>query len=190
LAKYANFQTIVKFIGEHQMRRDLFQPTVEGEARLLLLIEAFSTGNNVMEGRTKIAKLDFFLRYPNYFNRAMRLRGVSDEQQSYDEHSGNIETKMIRYRYGPWDPSYYAILGRLIGKGLIAIVPLDKGIGYKATDKGRDIVSLINKEPVWQEIIQKLKLLKNHLNLTGTTLKKFIYDNFPEITKANWGESL
>ena len=25
---------------------------------------------------------------------------------------------MIRYRYGPWDPSYYAVLGSLIGHGL------------------------------------------------------------------------
>jgi len=172
------------------MRSELFQPTVEGEARLLLLIAAFSSGDDTLEGRTKMAKLDFFLRYPVYFNQAMKIRGISDERQLDTEAIEDIETGMIRYRYGPWDPSYFAILGRLIGKGLVTAVALDRGIGYKATDKGREIAECLSKEPEWQEIPRKLKLLKRHLDLTGTSLKKFIYNNFPEITKAQWGESI
>jgi len=41
------------------MRRELFQPTVLGEARVLLLINNFSSKGSALEGRTKLAKLDF-----------------------------------------------------------------------------------------------------------------------------------
>jgi hypothetical protein len=51
------------------MRADLFRPSVEGEARLLILIDAFSRGRNSLEGRLKLAKLDFLLRYPRFFRR-------------------------------------------------------------------------------------------------------------------------
>lgn len=172
------------------MRIDLFQPTIEGEARLLLLIETFSRGNKILEGRTKLAKLDFFLRYPSYLRHALELRGVRLEQRLEISGVEDLETRMVRYRYGPWDPAYFAILGRLIGKGLIMPAPIERGIGYKATNKGREIANRLRSEPVWQEPTIKLELLRKHMNLAGTTLKKFIYDHFPEVTKAEWGKSL
>jgi len=173
------------------MRVDLFQPTVEGEARLLLLIEAFSRKTHTLEGRTKLAKLDFFLRYPLYLQRALTIRNVPEvEQMDMLATQDNIETRMVRYRYGPWDPAYYAILGRLIGKGLVESVPIGNGIGYKATEKGIKISHDLSQEPVWQDTIRRLDLLKKHINLSGNTLKKFIYRYFPEVTSATWGQSL
>jgi hypothetical protein len=172
------------------MRSELFQPTIEGEARILLLIEAFSQGNNALEGRTKLAKLDFFLRYSSYFYRALQLRGAIIDRSQTTLEPEDIETRMVRFRYGPWDPSYYAILGRLIGKCLIEPIPFEKGIGYKITIKGQEIANQLKEEPTWIETVKKLGLLKKHLNLNGTTLKNFIYDHFPEVTKATWGEPL
>ena len=55
------------------MRRDLFLPTPEAEGRLLLLIDAFTGATRSLEGRTKLAKLDFLLRYPNYLRRALAI---------------------------------------------------------------------------------------------------------------------
>jgi hypothetical protein len=173
------------------MRADLFQPTVEAEARLLLLIEAFSRKAHTLEGRTKLAKLDFFLRYPLYLKRALAIRNVPEaEQLELLDAQDNIEARMVRYRYGPWDPAYYAILGRLIGKGLVESVPIDKGIGYKATEKGIKISHELNDEEVWHDTTKRLDLLKKHLNLSGSTLKQFIYSNFPEVAQASWGQSL
>src|SRR4030042_4296960 len=133
------------------MRIDLFQPTIEGEARLLLLIETFSRGRKTLEGRTKLRKLDFFLRYPSYFRRALKLRGVSLEQRPETSGVEDLETRMVRYRYGPWDPAYFAILGRLIGKGLIISAPIESGIGYKANNKGREIANRLRDQPVWRD---------------------------------------
>ncbi len=180
----------VSLIGGCPLKANLFQPSIEGEARILLLITTFSKGNHFLEGRTKLAKLDFFLRYHNYFDRAIQLRGGNVDQGNFEVLTEDIESTMIRYRYGPWDPSYFSILGRLIGKGLIKAVEYERGVGYKTTDTGVKVTKEFEKEPAWNEIIRKLSFLRKYLNLSGTTLKNFIYDNFPEICKAEWGESL
>src|SRR5438445_13586516 len=114
------------------MRPELFNPSPLGEGRLLLLINTFTTGTKSMEGRTKLAKLDFFLRYPAYLERALVILGPVDFSVP-EEERGNIEATMIRYRFGPWDPSYFSLLGVLIGKGLVEPVRLSKGIGYRTT---------------------------------------------------------
>ena len=55
-------ECVIGWVG-HMMSAAEFHPSLEGEARLLLLVEAFSRGRKVLEGRTKLAKLDFLLRY-------------------------------------------------------------------------------------------------------------------------------
>lgn len=172
------------------MRHEKFQPTLEGEARLLLLIAGFSHGSRALEGRTKLAKLDFLLRYPAYLRRALQIRRPTAAAQVPLEEPADIEGRMVRYRYGPWDPTYYALLGRLVGKGLVEPVPFPRGIGYKTTDRGSEAAIQLAAEPAWKEIAARVGILKLHFNLAGTTLKDFIYEHFPEVTRATWGEPL
>jgi hypothetical protein len=64
--------------------------------RLLLLMEAFGgrKGNQPIEGLTKLAKLDFLLRYPAYLERALIARKAPEaaaqvqefERQSVEAH--------------------------------------------------------------------------------------------------------
>ncbi|MXX74478.1 MAG: hypothetical protein F4210_01070 [Holophagales bacterium] len=166
-----------------------FQPSLEGEARLLLLIEAFSRGAKVLEGRTKLAKLDFLLRYPSYYTRALEIRRPQLADAT-DEPEPDLESRMVRYRFGPWDPAYYALLGRLIGKRLVRPAPFNRGIGYRATDKGRALAQAMRHEPAWVDTAERTEVLRRHFDLSGAFLKKFIYEHFPEVTKATWGESL
>lgn len=166
-----------------------FQPSLEGEARLLLLIEAFSRGSRVLEGRTKLAKLDFFLRYPTYFARALQIRRP-DVLLASEIPEPDVESRMVRYRFGPWDPAYFALLGRLLGKGLVQPAPFARGIGYRASDMGRAIATTIQDEVAWRDTCDRINLLRQHFNLSGANLKKFIYAHFPEVTRATWGQSL
>ena len=166
-----------------------FQPSLEGEGRLLLLIEAFSRGRKVLEGRTKLAKLDFLLRYPSYCARALRIRRPELEGDT-EGPAPDLESRMVRYRFGPWDPAYYALLGRLIGKGLVQPTPFARGIGYRATEKGRAIAVAMAGEPAWVDTAKRIQLLRRYFDLSGTRLKKFIYEHFPEVTRATWGQSL
>ena len=172
------------------MRNELFQPSIESEARILMLINAFTTSTKSLEGRTKLAKLDFLLRYPSFMQRALAIRTSNQSMKVASEEQDNIEGRMIRYRYGPWDPSYYAILGRLIGKGLVETVPNQRGLSYRTTDQGKHIAKALAKEDSWQETNVRVKLLKQNFNLSGNALKDFIYQHFPEVTSASWGQKL
>lgn len=172
------------------MRKELFQPSIESEARILMLINAFTTSTKSLEGRTKLAKLDFLLRYPSFMQRALAIRTSDQSMKVSSEEQDNIEGRMIRYRYGPWDPSYYAILGRLIGKGLVETVPNQRGLSYRTTVQGKQIAKALAKEDSWAETNVRVKLLKQNFNLTGNALKDFIYKHFPEVTSASWGQKL
>jgi hypothetical protein len=170
------------------MNPQLFQPTAEGELRLLLLINAFSNQPYGMQGRTKLAKLDFLLRYPAFLRRALAARG-----HPYDDvlpESNPLEQRMVRYRYGPWDPSYIALLGSLIGRGLIEVVPYPRGLGYKTTQTGATLAGVVGRTAAWASTAAAVQLLRHNFNQAGSTLKKLVYDVFPEITAARWEEPL
>ena len=97
---------------------------------------------------------------------------------------------MVRYRYGPWDPAYYGILGSLIGKGLVEPKSIKRGIGFRTTQKGKELANSLSKEIYWRDISNRSRLLKKHFDLSGTSLKEFVYEHFPEVTQAKWGEVL
>ncbi len=172
------------------VNRDTFLPTAEGEIRLLLLIDAFSNQTGGLEGRTKLAKLDFFLRYPAFLRRALDIRHVTLAADQSFMSPNPIEERMVRYRYGPWDPSYFALLGSLLGRGLIYMVPYNRGLGYKTTEMGASLAARMRSDSAWEEVSASTGLLRRHLNLAGNTLKNFIYEHFPEVATARWREEL
>lgn len=177
------------------MRTALFQPTAEGEARLLILIAAFSANNGSLEGRTKLAKLDFLIRYPPYFARALSARpnlsrNATVAVENARAEGQTIESRMVRYRYGPWDPAHFALLGRLVGKELVEPVAEKNGIGYRVTEKGRELAAAIASDEAWTTVAERAAFLKQYLDLTGYGLTQFIYKNIPEVADSTWGEIL
>jgi hypothetical protein len=66
-----------------------------------------ATKAKAVEGITKLAKLDFLLRYPTALERALIELGrdPADAKVQSRERS-SIEAKMVRFRYGPWDARY------------------------------------------------------------------------------------
>lgn len=179
------------------MRRELFQPTSESEARILLLINGFTTKSESLDGRTKLAKLDFLLRYPKYMSRLLEIRSKERKQSLTPEmfsvrpeEETNIENKMVRYKFGPWDPSYFAVIGRLVGKGLVEPVAVKGGVGYRVSPLGKEIAEQLANTDAWAAEANRIKLLKKYLNLTGNKLKELIYEHIPEVSLAKWGTRL
>ena len=171
------------------MTSSTFAPSAEGEARLLLLIDAFSKGGGHLQGRVKLAKLDFLLRYPSFFERAMAVRGREVSPGGDPEPA--IEQRMVRYRYGPWDPAYYELLGRLIGRGLISPVPQARYIGLRVTEAGHEAAQSIAATPTWENTAKTARILRTEFgDQRGTWLKDFIYNHFPEVAGAEWGKVL
>jgi hypothetical protein len=183
-------------VDSRSISRDRFRPTREAEARLLLLIDAFSRKSNgtprFLEGRVKLAKLDFLLRYPDYLQRILTAHGARPaDVATIDSGEAPLDSRMMRYRYGPWDPSYYAVLGSLIGRGLVDVTPLSgsTGFGYRTSDKGCELAANLRDDEIFNRTSNRLKLLRRYLDLSGTTLKRYVYE-LPEITDATWHEEL
>ena len=176
--------------GDDLVRKELFLPTPEGEGRLLLLIDAFTGPAKSLEGRTKLAKLDFLLRYPSYFRRALSIRAPDASAPQPEASEVNIEQRMVRFRYGPWDPAYFALLGSLIGRGLVEPASVSSGVGYRTTQSGTAVAAQLRAVEVWGETAMRARLLRRHFDLSGSTLKDFVYEHFPEVSSAAWGEVL
>lgn len=172
------------------MDSNAFKADTESEARLLILIDTFTRSGRTVQGRVKLAKLDFLLRYPQFYRRAMEAKGkkVADASEA-DEN--DIESRMVRYRYGPWDPAYYALLGSLLGRGLIETVPEGRYIGLRTTELGSQLAAEVAQTSAWEPIAERAhKLRVTFGTVTGTTMKDFIYEHFPEVSQAHWGERL
>jgi hypothetical protein len=175
-------------------RRARFRPSREAEARLLLLIDAFSHKANgaprYLEGRVKLAKLDFLLRYPRHLQRVLITHGARlDDVDRIDPGEAPLDARMMRYRYGPWDPSYYAVLGSLIGRGLVEVTPLANGFGYRTSPTGAQVAAGLGADEIFMHTTERLKLLRRYLDKSGNTLKNYLYE-LPEIADATWHEDL
>jgi hypothetical protein len=157
-------------------------------ARVLLLISAFSpTGRSKLDGLTKLAKLDFLLRYPVYLERLLDARGrplASSLRPSTDERQA-LESAMIRYKYGPWDDRYYPVIGRLIGQRLAVTVPGRGTIALRATAEGKRIATTL-ADGDWQVIAARAAALKRGLDISGAQLQRLIYESFPQVVDRPW----
>lgn len=165
-------------------------------ARLLVLFNVFAgeKGKNSIDGITKLAKLDFLLRYPLYLERALKKRNASLKQiekiEIKEHEKSSVESKMVRFRYGPWDFRYNRLINQLIAIGLIEIKREGKKIRFFLTDKGFKISNQCIKEINFLDLYKRSQLLKSKLDLTATNLMKFIYKTFPEIGSLKLGEEI
>lgn len=153
-------------------------------ARLLLLLNTFAgeDGNGAIQGLTKLAKLDFLLRYPVMLERALQAKGHSIREVQIKEHERqNVESKMVRYRFGPWDHRYREYLNILVAKGLASVSIEGRTIVLSPTRSGREYATRLAVIEDFEQYTLRAKILKRHFDLTATNLMRFIYDTFPEI---------
>lgn len=153
-------------------------------ARILLLIDAFAEEGQggAIEGLTKLAKLDFLLRYPVMLERALEAKGRSTRDVKVEEHERySVESKMVRYRFGPWDHRYRELLNMLVARGLLTVSVEGRKVVIAATDPGRDQARLLASDPLFEQYSRRARLLKRNFDMTATNLMRFVYENFPEI---------
>ena len=160
-------------------------------ARLLVLVGTFSgkKGDKTVNGLTKLAKLDFLLRYPIYLERALEVKKISKQKMKIKIYERqNIESSMVRYRYGPWDFRYRRFVNIMIGKGLMYVHIEGRTTQIGLTKKGFDTYIQLKDTEAYADILERAKLLKQNFDSSGTNLMKFIYRTFPEISTLRFGE--
>ncbi len=157
-------------------------------ARILILVDAFSRkSRSKVDGLTKLAKLDFLLRYPVFLERLLALRKIrwpaGSEPTSAERLS--VESRMVRYKFGPWDDRYYPIIGILVGKKLLRVLPGRGKISLRTTAAGRKLAKKFSLED-WKREGERSQLLNEEFNLSGTELKKLIYKEFSAELELPW----
>lgn len=173
----------IKNLGKYSAGKTLVSDDlIEFHAsRLLLLISICGskdqkTKNSKIDGLTKLAKLDFFVRYPAFFNK------VSNYLNSNNIIESNVvESSMVRFHYGPWDKRYYQVIPYLEAKGLVTVVKINTAYNFLLTDLGKEIANKLVSNDEFGELTARMKIVKKLLgSKTGNALKELIYKVFDE----------
>jgi hypothetical protein len=163
------------------------------EARILVLLAVFAgrDGQGEIAGLTKLAKLDFLLRYPVLLERALQARGRSTdaiELKSYERDS--VESKMVRYRFGPWDPRHRRFVNLLVAKGLARVHMDGRTVMIGATGRGLERGRQLAEDPNFQDVARRAASLRAGLDLAAGKLADFIYKTFPEVVSLRMNEAI
>jgi hypothetical protein len=163
------------------------------EARMLLLLrQQADKGDGTINGITKLAKMDFLLRYPVYFERLLKHKLKRPPQvvmQPYERDT--VESRMIRFRYGPWDRRYRRWIGLLLSKGLAITYVSGRTVHVQLTPKGREVANRIAQVSDFSDLeARSAQVSKAVGSMSGTGLKDLIYEVIPELTGMNWGEEI
>jgi hypothetical protein len=152
-------------------------------ARLLLLFRLCGT-KNAIDGLTKMAKLDFFVRYPQFFEKAVGPMSPDPPKVS------PVESSMVRHHYGPWDKRYYHVLAYLEGKQLLQVSKTGSTFLFELTPLGVHTAELLRRSADFQNLATQMKAVKKSLgSKSGSGLKKLIYDVFKkEVSDKEIGE--
>ncbi len=162
--------------------------------RLLVLLSAFDrgdTGRPAVEGITKLAKLDFLLRYPTYFEKAMLSRNVSPRRIPIEDFERKtVEAQMVRYRFGPWDHRYRRFLNILAAKGLVRIETSGRTILLSLTEKGKAQAARVSENDAFAPLRERARLLRDTIDIGATEIMNLIYKTFPEIATLSYDEAI
>ena len=159
----------------------------------MLLIGEFSdgpTGN--LDGLTKLAKLDFLVRYPAFLEALNQRRSIrdSDWRPPRQVEREAVDSPMIRYKYGPFDDRYYVLIGGLVGRGLAEYGAGRGKVALRLTGAGRALFEQLHHLPAWEEIADRIRFLRRHYDLPGSVLKEAIYAAFPDLVQQPIGSSI
>lgn len=155
-------------------------------ARVVLLLYICGTKKKI-DGLTKLAKLDFFVRYPEFFDRiAPNPKVKGQEAQAPDA----VESTMVRHHYGPWDKRYYAVLGYLESREVIEVTRVGKAFHFALTSTGAELASRLVKDPSYASLTAHMRKVKKALGAqSGDALKRMIYRTFEdEVANLRLGE--
>ena len=155
-------------------------------ARIILLVYYCGVGKRI-GGLTKIAKLDFFVRYPQFFFDLCKRLG-----KIVEVNTSTTDSTMIRYHYGPWDKRYYHVLPYLEAKNLLKISRIKNQFQFQLTEHGVLAAKELSEVKEYAPIIDHMKAVKRELgNKTGSSLKRMIYEMFEdEVAKKPIGTSI
>lgn len=142
-------------------------------SRLVLLLDVCGTKDRI-DGLTKLAKLDFFVRYPNFFEEACTFL-KKEHVKVFDA----VESSMVRYHYGPWDRRYYQILAYLESRQLLSVEKIESSYVFTLSESGKDIARKLRSKSSFDPLVTQMKQVKRVFGArSGSSIKNLIYQLF------------
>lgn len=149
-------------------------------ARLLLLLSVCGVSGRI-DGLTNMAKLDFFTRYPDFFEVARAATAPADAAAASErtESDEAVESAMVRHHYGPWDKRYYHVLAHLEAKQLITVTKEGNSYRIALADLGRNRAKALAARPSFAPLVERMREVKKTFGArSGASLKDLIYRLF------------
>ena len=170
------------------------------EARLLLLLKVTAgkgKSPKPLEGIMKLAKMDFLLRYPNVLARAITEINKTNKPGARaavgipEEDRDTIEARMIRFRFGPWDPRYRRWLSLLVSKQLAIVYREGRTVKIQLSKAGQEVADKLETDASFSPLIDRVKLVHSVVgSMTSTKITAFVYKIAPEIISMTWGNPI
>jgi hypothetical protein len=167
------------------------------QTRILLLVDAVTRAaghGRKLDGLTKLAKLDFLVRYPALAPVILETLRNDDNRLHLTEEDTemptSVESPMTRYKYGPWDDRYYPVIGALVGRGLLRYADNRRGhVALVSTTAGRRLVRALSTSDQWHDIRERCEAIAEaSAGLTGSALKQLIYQRLDDLMDRPHGE--
>lgn len=153
------------------------------QLRILTLVHAVAalpmTAGKV-DSLTKLAKLDFLVRYPDARGAVREtLAGRSSGHPDLQPQAG--WNSMVRHKFGPWDDSYYPVIGALVSRGLARYVRAkNRAVGVSLTKAGDELCAKLCAVDSWSDVADEVQAVADEFgHLTGNRLKDAIYGALP-----------
>lgn len=160
------------------------------QTRVLLLVDAVAgaVGNaKKLDGLTKLAKLDFLLRYPALANLVLDNLNIDDARMHLSPKQvsapTDVDDPMVRYKYGPWDDRYYPVVGALVSRGLLKYAKGRRGsVALSMTPAGKNLAKSLRGDPLWSEVADRCDAVAEASSgMSGNAIKELIYRRLPAL---------
>lgn len=147
---------------------------VEFHAARLVLLFWICGNDGRIEGLTKMAKLDFFVRYPQFF-----IKAAASLHKDVSIPYTTVESSMVRFHYGPWDQRYYHVLAYLESRQIVEVTKQHKTYSIALTNLGKRIAEQLSNEISFSQLTDLMTQVNKVLgSKNGTQLKKLVYQLF------------
>ncbi len=160
--------------------------------RLMVLLYVMSGPKNqtIVSGITKLVKLDFLLRYPIALERALRSVGITgDDLDEITYSPKTVESRMIRYKYGPWDRWYREYLAILESKGFLLVLQDVETIKIEITKEGVEFTEKLKTYKEFDDYFSRSTIIKKHFGtMAAMKLKNMMYEIIPELQQMKLGQ--
>ena len=156
------------------MRDTVRDPVVAHVGRLLVLIDVFSDRPTPrIDSFGKLARLDFLLRYPVVLEQLVGERRLPAAARPSASERQGLESAMIRWKYGPWDDRYYALVGRLLAQELITPMRREQPLAIRVTEAGRQAAGALTG-PSWDRVRLRATALRRSSDASAAVLGRRI----------------